>query len=57
MTTLVGAFAGVGILGFPGILLGPLGITYFFELLALYREEYGMGAAQREPQQTRSPAV
>lgn len=41
MTTLVGAFAGVGVLGLPGILLGPLAITYFFELVALYREEYG----------------
>jgi len=41
MTTLVGAFAGVGVLGLPGILLGPLAITYFFELLRLYAREYG----------------
>lgn len=41
MVTLVGAFAGVGVLGLPGILLGPLAITYFFELLRLYRAEYG----------------
>ena len=41
MVTLVGAFAGVGMLGLPGILLGPLAITYFFELVALYRREYG----------------
>jgi predicted PurR-regulated permease PerM len=41
MTTLVGAFAGVGVLGLPGILLGPLAITYFFEVAALYRAEYG----------------
>jgi predicted PurR-regulated permease PerM len=41
MTTLVGAFAGVGVLGLPGILLGPLAITYFFELVRLYRREYG----------------
>ena len=41
MTTLVGAFAGVGVLGLPGILLGPLAITYFFELAVLYRQEYG----------------
>ena len=41
MTTLVGAFAGVGILGLPGILLGPLAISYFFELAALYQQEYG----------------
>jgi predicted PurR-regulated permease PerM len=42
MITLVGAFAGVGVLGLPGILLGPLAITYFFELAALYRREYGV---------------
>jgi predicted PurR-regulated permease PerM len=39
MVTLVGALAGVGVLGLPGILLGPLAITYFFEL-ALYQREY-----------------
>ena len=44
MVTLVGAFAGVGVLGLPGILLGPLAITYFFELAALYRREYGLAA-------------
>jgi predicted PurR-regulated permease PerM len=42
MTTLVGAFAGVGLLGLPGILLGPLAITYFFELASLYAQEYGL---------------
>jgi predicted PurR-regulated permease PerM len=41
MTTLVGAFAGVGVLGLPGILLGPLAISYFFELATLYRREFG----------------
>jgi len=45
MTTIVGAFAGVGVLGLPGILLGPLAITYLFELAALYRREYGNGQA------------
>jgi len=53
MTTLVGAFAGVGMLGLPGILLGPLAITYFFELVKLYRREYGEtghgDAGNREP--------
>jgi predicted PurR-regulated permease PerM len=52
MTTLVGVFAGVGVLGLPGILLGPVAITYFFELVALYREEYGNGVHGAE-----SPAV
>lgn len=43
MTTLVGAFAGAGVLGLAGILLGPLAITYFFELASLYRREYMNG--------------
>lgn len=41
MITLVGAFAGVSYFGLLGLLLGPLGIAYLFELLRLYREEYG----------------
>lgn len=44
MTTLVGAFAGVGIFGLAGLLLGPLAISYFFELLRLYERDYGDGA-------------
>lgn len=46
MTTLVGAFAGVGVLGLPGILLGPLAIAYFFELVALYEREHGRQATE-----------
>ena len=41
MITLVGAFAGIKYFGLPGLLLGPLGIAYFFELLRFYRMEYG----------------
>jgi predicted PurR-regulated permease PerM len=41
MATLLGAFAGVGLLGLPGLLMGPLAISYLFELLDLYDEEYG----------------
>lgn len=41
MITLVGAFAGIKYFGLPGLLLGPLAIAYFFELLRFYREEYG----------------
>jgi predicted PurR-regulated permease PerM len=44
MTTLVGAFAGVGVMGLPGILFGPLAISYFFELVRLYASEYGPSA-------------
>lgn len=41
MATLLGAFAGVELLGLVGLLLGPLAISYLFELLRLYEEEYG----------------
>jgi predicted PurR-regulated permease PerM len=41
MITLVGAFAGVRYFGLLGLILGPLGIAYLFELLHFYREEYG----------------
>lgn len=41
MTTIVGAFAGVAWLGLVGLLIGPLALSYFFELLAIYRREYG----------------
>lgn len=39
MVTLVGAFAGIRYMGLIGVLLGPLAITYFFELLRVYRAE------------------
>lgn len=41
MITLVGAFAGIKYFGLPGLLLGPLAIAYFFELLRFYNVEYG----------------
>jgi predicted PurR-regulated permease PerM len=41
MATLVGAFAGVQLVGLSGLLLGPLAISYLFELLDLYEAEYG----------------
>lgn len=40
MATLVGAFAGVELLGIPGLLIGPLAITYCVELIRLYHAEY-----------------
>lgn len=53
MTTLIGAFAGVEMFGLVGLLLGPLAITYFFELLRIYRDEYGAPA----PAAPAAPAV
>lgn len=40
LVTLVGAFAGVKYFGILGLLIGPLGVSYFFELIRMYREEY-----------------
>jgi predicted PurR-regulated permease PerM len=47
MITLIGAFAGVQYFGLLGVLLGPLGIAYLFELLKFYREDYGVGEGGR----------
>jgi predicted PurR-regulated permease PerM len=44
LATLVGAFAGLKLFGLLGVLLGPLAIAYFFELLKMYRTEYGPDA-------------
>ena len=38
MVTLVGAFAGVRMFGVIGAFLGPLILSYFFELLAVYEQ-------------------
>lgn len=40
MVTLVGAIAGVSYFGLLGLLIGPLALSYFFELTRMYREEY-----------------
>ncbi len=42
LTTLLGAFAGIEYIGLIGVLLGPLAITWFFELLQIYDKEYGL---------------
>ena len=40
LITLVGAFAGVGYFGILGLVIGPLALSYFFELIRMYRQEY-----------------
>jgi predicted PurR-regulated permease PerM len=40
LVTLVGALAGLPYFGLLGLLIGPLALSYFFELLKMYREEY-----------------
>ena len=42
LTTLLGAFAGIEYIGLIGVLLGPLAITWFFELLVIYDKVYGL---------------
>lgn len=53
MATLIGAFAGLKYFGLLGVLLGPLAIAYFFEMLKIYRQEYvlraGPGGGQTVP--------
>jgi predicted PurR-regulated permease PerM len=40
LITILGAFAGVRYLGLLGLLIGPLALSYFFELLRIYNAEY-----------------
>jgi len=40
MITVVGAIAGIRYFGLLGLLIGPLALSYFFELIRMYREEY-----------------
>ena len=40
LITLVGALAGVGYLGIVGLFIGPLALSYFFELVRMYQKEY-----------------
>jgi len=43
--TLVGALAGIQYFGILGLLIGPLAMSYFFELIRMYREEYLVNSA------------
>lgn len=40
LVTLIGAIVGVSHFGILGLLIGPLALSYFFELIRMYREEY-----------------
>ncbi len=48
LVTLVGAIGGVGYFGLLGILIGPLAISYFFELIRIYRVEFPHPHASHE---------
>lgn len=45
--TVIGAMAGLNYFGLLGLLIGPLAISYFFELIRMYRQEYLGGPAVR----------
>jgi len=38
--TIIGAMMGISYFGLLGLLIGPLAISYFFELIRMYRQEY-----------------
>jgi predicted PurR-regulated permease PerM len=50
--TVVGALAGIGYFGLLGLLVGPLAISYFFELLTMFHEEFQAGYAPSPPTAT-----
>jgi predicted PurR-regulated permease PerM len=43
--TIIGAMAGISYFGLLGLLIGPLAISYFFELIRMYRQEYLEGTS------------
>lgn len=50
--TLLGAIAGLRWFGLLGLLIGPLALSYFFELIRMYRQEYlanGPNGSDAEP--------
>jgi predicted PurR-regulated permease PerM len=50
--TVIGAFAGIRLFGLLGLLIGPLAISYFFELIRMYRAEY---LEREEPEPAAEP--
>jgi predicted PurR-regulated permease PerM len=47
----IGAFAGIQYFGLLGLLIGPLAISYFFELIRMYRAEYLEAEAEVEQEE------
>jgi predicted PurR-regulated permease PerM len=47
--TVIGAFAGINWFGLLGLLIGPLAISYFFELIRMYRDEFLQPDEAEEP--------
>jgi predicted PurR-regulated permease PerM len=55
--TVIGAFAGLRYFGLLGLLIGPLAISYFFELIRMYRQEYLIGTPLGPKAPTPGPAI
>jgi predicted PurR-regulated permease PerM len=55
LITVLGAFAGVRYLGLLGLLIGPLALSYFFELVRMYNGEYVSLSGDERP--TQAPAA
>jgi predicted PurR-regulated permease PerM len=51
--TVIGALAGINWFGLLGLLIGPLAISYFFELIRMYKAEY----LEAETEDSESEAV
>lgn len=52
MASLLGAFAGMQVLGIVGLVLGPLALAYCMELVQLYHAEYGGSKSQIDTEGT-----
>ncbi len=55
--TVIGAFAGIKLFGLLGLLVGPLVLSYFFELIRMYRAEYLEPPREPELEATSSPPL
>jgi predicted PurR-regulated permease PerM len=56
---IIGAFAGINYFGLLGLIIGPLAISYFFELIRMYGQEYlqDEDAAEAATVSSQSPAA
>ncbi len=55
--TVIGAFAGIKLFGLLGLLVGPLVLSYFFELIRMDRAEYLEPPREPELEATSSPPL
>ena len=55
--TIIGAFAGIQFFGLLGLAMGPLAISYFFELIEMFRAEHGPSSAFRPLTDPEPPAA